>query len=143
MTMTTLYITAQIPPWLEAAISRRLITRKQATELCDWAYSERSNYLGIADTHIYYPAVAGDTTEAILAFGRILKDITTRAEAHGTTEWGEPQSIIWRKTLGKTLLLDIRADVISSVCEYLPSLIEVSEQPEDCALFRQVLDTYK
>jgi hypothetical protein len=138
----TPYISNQIPDWLETAISRRLVSRTVARELCDWAYHEGVLYQGIAQQRVYYTAVAGDTTDAIRAFGSILRSITRRAERHGKTSWGEDMATIWRKTFGKTLLLDIRAELIGSVMSYLPSLLEVSDTPDEAmALLNEVLNT--
>ena len=141
---TPLHITTPIPGWLETAVSRRLITRKVANELCDWAYHQGVLYQGIAEQRVYYRAVAGETTEAVEAFAGILRSITNRAERHRKSAWGEPQSVIWRKTFGSTLLFDMRAEVTNTVLTYLPSLLDVGEQPEeDKQLLNKVLDTYR
>lgn len=140
----TPYITASIPEWLETAIARRLVTRKVAQDLCDWAYHEGVVYQGIVEERVYYLAVAGDTTKAVRAFGSILRSITRRAERHGKTSWGEDMSTIWRKRFGATLIFDIRAELINNVITYLPDLLAAGEQPdEDRELLNQVLSIYK
>lgn len=138
------HITRPIPEWLEVAVSRRLITRRVASELCDWAYIEESSYHAMVEQRVYYRAVAGETTEAVKELASILCTITTDAKKHGKTSWGDEQKTIWRKTFKQRLLLDIRADVISKVSEYLPSLISGSEQPLEAAgLLHRVLDRYR
>ena len=141
---TPLHITTPIPGWLETAVSRRLITRKVANELCDWAYHQGVLYQGIAEQRVYYRAVAGETTEAVEAFAGILRSITNRAQRHEKTSWGEPMATIWRKRFGATLLFDIRAELINSVLTYLPDLLAAGEQPDDDKeLLNQILSIYK
>lgn len=138
------YITRPMPEWLEIAVSRRLITRKGACELCDWAYHEEAAYLGMVEQSVYYKAIEGDTSEAVRELAGILRALTVDAYKRGATSWGDEQKVIWCKTFEKRLLLDVRATLISRASEGLPSLIENSGQPQtDAELLQRVLERYR
>ncbi|PKQ16742.1 MAG: hypothetical protein CVT67_02930 [Actinobacteria bacterium HGW-Actinobacteria-7] len=127
-------------------MSKHNITRAAADELCEWIAGVSVVLKTQEQERIYYRAVAGDITEAIQEFRKMLRVLLDIAEKRGTCKHTDDMQTRWRRWASKKALLDCHKALQYRVMSYLPMLVEADDDQqaitENKALLRDVIQTY-
>lgn len=125
------YIQPREPYWLRHYVRDQKLSRLEADRLLLWADGYRVRLQTEESEHVFYEATAGDTREAILGFGRLMRECHREAHiANQKTFCG------WCKC---RLIQEVSQEVQSRVMDYLPDHIT---NREDHHLLQQILDNY-
>jgi hypothetical protein len=119
------------PYWLRHYVRDQRLTRAEADRLLLWTEGYRVKIQSDEASQVFYQAQAGDTKEAILGFGRLMRECQREAHlANQKTFYGFVKC---------RLIQEVSQELQSRVMFYLPEHIATRE---DHHLMQQILDRY-
>jgi len=118
--------------WLKHHTKDGMLTPEEAERLCGWSSQIAVHFKCLEDERVFYVARAGDITEAIEAFGALLRSCQKAARQQNNKRKN------MRGWCRECIVHRAAALMQSRVMSYLPEMIEVNDK-DNLELLQQVI----